>query len=197
MISVSCSCGRKFKADDHHAGKRTKCPVCGSMLVIGQPPAAVPSGVNDNGEVPSWWFPSGSSPKLPRQQQPPRQQPPPTRSGSDPDDIQTTVMPAQPASHPEPSSEGKTGSPAQPPPRGPGTAKLVLGVLGGALVVGVLDLGAIVWQQTAGNRGPATPPVPSSLLVNQASKEATTVGLAQPQPTDEAKSCKRSPVGAR
>ena len=36
MISVSCSCGRRFKAEDHHAGKRTRCPVCGNMLVIGQ-----------------------------------------------------------------------------------------------------------------------------------------------------------------
>src|SRR6516164_660847 len=57
MISVSCTCGRRFKAEDQHAGKRTKCPVCGNLLVIGQAPAGS-SGVNDNGEVPSWWFPT-------------------------------------------------------------------------------------------------------------------------------------------
>ena len=94
MISVLCSCGRKFKADDHHAGKRTKCPVCGNMLVIGEAPVTSSSGVSDNGEVPSWWFPSGSSPR-PSMPQPPRQPPPPTRSGSNPDDIQTMVVPAR------------------------------------------------------------------------------------------------------
>ena len=60
MISVLCSCGRKFKADDQHAGKRTRCPVCGNMLVIGQTAGKGPSNISDNGEMPSWWFPSGS-----------------------------------------------------------------------------------------------------------------------------------------
>ena len=92
MISVSCSCGRKFKAEDHHAGKRTRCPVCGNMLVIGQAPLTPPSGVSDNGEVPSWWFPGSSSPRS-SMPLPPREPPPPTRSGSNPDDIQTAIVP--------------------------------------------------------------------------------------------------------
>ena len=33
-IIVACECGRKFRAKEEHAGKRTKCPVCGRMLVI-------------------------------------------------------------------------------------------------------------------------------------------------------------------
>ena len=49
----------------------------------------------------------------------------------------------------------------------------------GALVICVLGLGVIIWLQTAGNRGPATPPVPSSPLVQAASKEEPSAGLAQ------------------
>src|SRR5271157_3965983 len=172
MISVSCSCGRKFKADDHHAGKRTRCPVCGNMLVIGQAPVASSSGVSDNGEVPSWWFPSGSSPR-PSIPLPPREPLPPTRSGSNPDDIQTAVVPSQPGIYPEPSSptQGKAGLPVQPSALGSGNAKLRPGIMTGALVICVLGLGAIIWLQTTGNRGPAIPPVPSSPLVQAASKE--------------------------
>ena len=56
MIRVICGCGRVFKAEDRHAGKRTKCPVCGSDLTIGQTPASSSGG--DVDEVPSWWYPS-------------------------------------------------------------------------------------------------------------------------------------------
>ena len=76
MISVSCSCGRRFKAEDHHAGKRTRCPVCGNMLVIGQSAIPGPSGISDNSEVPSWWFPSNPGPRTTTAT------PPTTRSGS-------------------------------------------------------------------------------------------------------------------
>ena len=30
MIRVVCGCGRVFKAEERHSGKRTRCPVCGS-----------------------------------------------------------------------------------------------------------------------------------------------------------------------
>jgi hypothetical protein len=33
-IAVQCSCGRRFKAADEHAGKQAKCPGCGQPLVI-------------------------------------------------------------------------------------------------------------------------------------------------------------------
>ena len=33
------------------------------MLVIGQAAGKGPSNVSDNGEMPSWWFPSGSPAK--------------------------------------------------------------------------------------------------------------------------------------
>lgn len=45
-IAVRCTCGRSFKVADEFAGKRGKCPGCGSKLVIpaaaSQPPAAAP-----------------------------------------------------------------------------------------------------------------------------------------------------------
>jgi len=57
MIRVVCGCGRVFKAEDRHAGKRTKCPVCGTTLTIGGTPVSSSSG-GDFDEVPSWWYPS-------------------------------------------------------------------------------------------------------------------------------------------
>ncbi len=189
MISVSCSCGRKFKADDHHAGKRTRCPVCGKMLVIGQAPVSSSSGVCDNGEVPSWWFPSGSSPVSPMPL-PPRQPPSLTRSGSNPDDIHTVVVPTQPGLYPEPSSPGqaKGSSPAQPSALSSGSAKLALGMMAGALVICVLGLGVIIWLQATGNRGPVTPLVPSLTPAQPASREEPIEGPVQSQVTAKVKS---------
>jgi hypothetical protein len=197
MISVSCSCGRRFKADDHHAGKRTRCPVCGNMLVIGQAPVTASSGISDNGEVPSWWFPSGSSPR-PSMPLPSRESPPPTRSGSNPDDIQTAVVPSQPVNYPEPSFPGqvKAGSPAQFPSLGSGNAKLTLGMMAGALVISVVGLGVIIWLQTAGNRGPAISLVPPLTSVQPASKEVPTEDPARSQLTAKAKNSEQEPVTA-
>src|SRR5271157_1438988 len=149
MISVSCSCGRKFKADDYHAGRRTRCPVCGNVLVIGQAPITPSSGVSDNGEVPSWWFPSSSSPR-PFIPVPLREPPPLTRSGSNSDDIQMAVIAAQPGFCPEPSSPGqaKAGSPDQPLTLGPRNAKLALAMVAGTLVTCVLGLNSLsrLWE---------------------------------------------------
>jgi hypothetical protein len=36
-IPVACECGKKFRAKDEHAGKRTRCPGCGTELRIGHP----------------------------------------------------------------------------------------------------------------------------------------------------------------
>ncbi len=150
MISVSCSCGRKFKADDHHAGKRTKCPVCGSMLVIGPAPVTSSTGVSDNGEVPSWWFPSSSSPR-PAMPLPPREPPPPTRSGSNPDDIQTAVVPTQAAVPTQPLSSDQTKAvpPAQPSVLAKGNTTLILGMIAGSLIVCAFGVALIIWLQIA------------------------------------------------
>lgn len=39
-IPFACSCGKSFQAKDEFAGKRTKCPACGQVLVIPQPSRA-------------------------------------------------------------------------------------------------------------------------------------------------------------
>src|SRR5579871_1628097 len=39
-IPFACSCGKSFQAKDEFAGKRTKCPACGQVLVIPQPSQA-------------------------------------------------------------------------------------------------------------------------------------------------------------
>src|SRR5579883_3036676 len=39
-IPFACSCGKSFQAKDEFAGKRTKCPACGQILVIPRPPHA-------------------------------------------------------------------------------------------------------------------------------------------------------------
>jgi Spherulation-specific family 4 len=191
MISVSCSCGRKFKADDHHAGKRTRCPLCGNMLVIGQPPVPPPLGVNDDGELPSWWFPSSSSPR-PSMPPAPRQSLPLTGSGSNPDEIQTTVIPAQPGFPSEPfsPSQGKVTPPtqlAQPSLPSLGNAKLGLGMLVAALVICVLGLGAFIRLQVSGNHGPANSPVALSPL-HPESNAKPTEDPAQPHTTSQTKS---------
>ncbi len=38
LITFECSCGREFKAREEYAGKRAKCPDCGSIVAIPQPP---------------------------------------------------------------------------------------------------------------------------------------------------------------
>jgi hypothetical protein len=41
-IDVGCVCGRTFKAKDEHAGLRSKCPSCGSILEIPRPSSQPP-----------------------------------------------------------------------------------------------------------------------------------------------------------
>jgi hypothetical protein len=48
-IDVLCSCGKTFTARDEHAGRRAKCPSCGSIITIEEPAVldeAEPSPVN-------------------------------------------------------------------------------------------------------------------------------------------------------
>lgn len=49
MIRVVCGCGRVFKAEDRHSGRQTRCPACGTDLIIGTPM----SGSFGSGEQPS------------------------------------------------------------------------------------------------------------------------------------------------
>ena len=40
-ITVECRCGKKLKARDEDAGKKAKCPGCGSLVVIEELPVLV------------------------------------------------------------------------------------------------------------------------------------------------------------
>lgn len=40
MIELQCKCGKKLKVPDEAAGKRGKCPTCGSLFAIPSPSAA-------------------------------------------------------------------------------------------------------------------------------------------------------------
>src|SRR4051794_22540242 len=154
MISVSCTCGRRFKAEDQHAGKRTKCPVCGNLLVIGQSASIGPSSVKDNGEVPSWWFPTSPSPKATTTVTPiPTRSGSGSGSGSDPDDRPTMVIPSRLGSPPGNLVGGQGGSPGstQSADSGPRASRLPVALLGGALRLVVVGLRSILALQTAAN----------------------------------------------
>jgi hypothetical protein len=170
MISVSCTCGRRFKAEDHHAGKRTRCPVCGNLLVIGQAPAG-PSGVNDNGEVPSWWFPTSSTSKAGSGST--------SRSGSNPDDIQTVILPPKPSSHTD-----APGTPLGPARPGTGGSKWLIGILGGVALVAIVGLVLVAWPRQGGNEPQPGPDLPANRgpLAQDKTKEAGSGG--PPSPVD-------------
>ncbi len=127
---------------------------------------------------------------------PPRQPPPATRSGSNPDDIHTVVVPAQPGYYPEPSSsdQAKASSPAQPPTLSLGSAKLALGMMAGALVICVLGLGVVIWLQATGNRGPAMPLVPPLTPAQPAGKEEPIEDPVQSRATAKEKSPEQESV---
>jgi hypothetical protein len=164
MISVSCTCGRKFKADDHHAGKRTRCPVCGHLLIIGQVVTAGPSAVNDNGEVPSWWFPTSSSSNTGSSTVPP------TRSGSNPDDIQTVILPPKPSSNVDVAGPAGSGSHHEQLNR----LRALIGILSGGLLLVILSFVLFSWLRSSKNveQPGAAPPVNQVLPVDQKAKFA-------------------------
>ncbi len=145
MIRVVCACGRVFKAEDRHAGKRTKCPVCGAMLTIGRTPVSSSSG-GDVDEVPSWWYPSDPQGPVDGSGLPPR-------GGSDPEAIPTAILPpggdvqlaaqrAHPSRRPALASGARRPAPARPLSRvrrlwilSVGTAVLAVSALGSLVVM--------------------------------------------------------------
>ena len=117
MIRVVCGCGRVFKAEERHSGKRTRCPVCGAGLIIGQTPVSS-SSEGDLDEVPSWWYPSDP--------QGPFGSVEPLQVGSgDPDSVRTAVIPSVPEHGPEVGRKDASGrealgdGPRPSRPRGP------------------------------------------------------------------------------
>jgi Spherulation-specific family 4 len=140
MIRVVCGCGRVFQAEDRHAGKRTRCPACGSGLLIGKPASSV-SGEPGLQEVPSWWYPGDSS----------------TSGGAgrvrpgegDPDAIRTTILEhgnvpkeAQRGWSPD---DGRRMAIASSPPGGPGRSLRTLAWAAAASVAMALGVACWMW----------------------------------------------------
>jgi len=169
MIVVSCSCGRRFKAEDHHAGKRTKCPVCGNLLMIGQPVSVGPSGVNDNGELPAWWFPPGVPISQVGANLTPPHTPPTTpvstASGSNPDEIPTVEMARRLAPAPPTVQPGQFAAPGGLTPASPPTipgipsSGITAGAIGALLTLGAVALAAFIWYRSSERPGGGEPAV--------------------------------------
>ena len=146
MIRVVCDCGRVFKAEDRHAGKRTKCPVCGTSLTIGE--ATVPSSSGgDIDEVPSWWYPAD-----PEGQSPPG---PITGQGVRGNDaLATAVFNSNPdLSHLNvPGNQSRLPVTAsgshQTSPRSISRVRRLWALSAGTAILAILALGAIVWMRS-------------------------------------------------
>ena len=158
MISVSCSCGRRFKAEDHHAGKRTRCPVCGNMLVIGQSAVTGPF----RGSATTARSRRGGSPAIPA----PGRRPRPHRrrgagaaagvgagAGATPTNSPRWSSPPRPPRLATTPARGM----ARPPAGGPGRATLLTGLIGGLVATGILGLAALAWFLRAGDGHGAAP----------------------------------------
>jgi hypothetical protein len=162
MIRVFCACGRAFKAEDRHAGKRTKCPECGTDLTIGPAPKPSSSG-GDVNDAPAWWYPKDAAGGETRGMAP-------TQSGSDPgpDAINTMVLPAGYDSRAKPhvsSQSPPAAGAAAPKAQGPPRARIKLlaqlparwslpatkvwAFAGGTIALLVLTVGAILWLRSA------------------------------------------------
>jgi hypothetical protein len=149
MIRVVCDCGRAFKAEDRHAGKTTKCPVCGAVLTIGQP-ISTSSGGDD--EVPSWWYPTASAGAGAGQV--PGQAPratASTQSGSDTETISTAILPpgSIPRVAPQPAATPAMGRKASAPARRLSRRQDLWALCGGAAALAILALLAILWAGSA------------------------------------------------
>lgn len=144
MIRVVCGCGRVFKAEDRHSGKRTRCPVCGTGLTIGQTPASS-SSEGDLDEVPSWWFPADpEGPGDPSAA---------ISDSADPDAIRTEILPPPEAALPihRKSEESILGTtPARPASTEPRSRRIA--ALAGGVAITALLATAALWS--------IQPPVP-------------------------------------
>ncbi len=162
MIRVVCGCGRVFKAEARHAGKRTRCPVCGTGLIIGQTPASS-SSEGDLDEVPSWWYPSD-----PRD--PSGSEGAPPGGAADPEAVRTAILPPAPEPKLEVERGDDTGREARAgrgPPAGAGPSTRAGGSgrwRGPWRRRRVLALGLLFWMRAASpGRGEGIPARGSSV----------------------------------
>jgi hypothetical protein len=155
MIRVVCGCGRIFKAEERHAGKRTRCPVCGASLVIGQTPMPE-SSQGGTAEVPSWWFPS-----VPQGQGSSGTQGASGPRPIDPEAVPTKVIESGPVAAPK-GPEGPRGGHPGPQAVPGGAGRRLWPIAAGAAGLVLLSLGALSWMlspapgrgDAAGNKAP-------------------------------------------
>jgi hypothetical protein len=157
MIRVVCGCGRVFKAEARHSGKRTRCPVCGTSLIIGQTPASS-SSEGDLDEVPSWWYPSDPQDPFGSGGVPPGR-------AADPESVRTAILPPAPEPGLEVERGDETGredprlGEGLRPASRPVAAGRRLWTLAGAVAASaVLALGVLFWMRAASSgRGEGIP----------------------------------------
>jgi hypothetical protein len=158
MIRVVCACGRKFKTEDRHAGKHTKCPECGADLTIGPAPISRSTG-GDAKKVPAWWYPSDPTAQVERGTAP-------TQSASDPgaDAANTMVLPPGYSPKPQASSQSPpagastsgqvsppkapAGIPMQVPGRSSFPVKKIWAISSGIIALLVLAVGVTLWLRS-------------------------------------------------
>jgi hypothetical protein len=190
MIRVVCTCGRAFKAEDRHAGKRTKCPECGTVLTIGSARISSSSGADVN-EVPAWWYPSDP-------ETPDSRATAPTRSDSDagPDAVKTMVLPPEYDHTPKRDASSQTtlasasaetqsshpkspfGAQVQVPGRASFPIKTVWAIAGGAGLLLVLAVGTILWLRSATRGADAVTPAPWGAQLDKPDN----LGASKPSP---------------
>jgi len=133
MITVTCKkCGSSFNTDDANAGKRAKCPNCGSPIEIpGAAPAAAPT------PPPARTAPTPPTPAAAPQPEPAEPAPATPAGPAEPEPAAAMIPPPPPpqaaaAAPPPPPSPAAAPAPAQTAPRGHGglaVAGMVLGII--------------------------------------------------------------------
>jgi hypothetical protein len=143
-IAFACDCGKSFSVAADYAGKRTKCPACGSGLTVPTPPApeSDPEPPKAESEEDSAYRALMESPDPALSASPPTRrreasgEPPGSRPQSEPPKIKARASAAR---KPARSSDGwPTGYETE--PRRP-AVHISSGVLGGAAMM----LGAVIW----------------------------------------------------
>lgn len=132
-IPVTCTCGQSFRAKPELAGKRVKCPTCGSVLQIPMP----------------------AQPTQPAQPAPPLDDPnDPLGLGGFNEQAVGAPLPQMPGSQP---LQSPLPSYSAPKPKRDWGPIIRIGLIGGGvlLVIGVLVAGALIaWSYLGGYRSP-------------------------------------------
>jgi hypothetical protein len=142
-IAFSCDCGKRFTVSDEYAGKRTKCPGCGSALTVPTPEApGAPEVSKEESEEEKAYRALAEAPD-----EEPAPRTPPVQSGSwaaDPPrrvkvDAAPEEQPSKPKKPPKfrkPSAEEREARKSREPRQhDPERARKILYMIGGAVMI--------------------------------------------------------------